>query len=343
MLDPGRVLIDGGAWPGWLAAAAAGTTLPGRLPAWWAAALMRVLLLLACATGGVAAAGPAAGIRGHWAATPQFTPTCVNGIFENTPQLPSRTFACSSSTAAPPPFHHPATPIQDLPPYTKDPRRDHHHVVDGPVIGNGNVGVAIGGGNLWNVSRPWIDLFISTNSFWALSGANHTQGKPFRGRLALPGTMLLGVARLSLPAAFAGASFSAEQDLDSASATVNLTSAQGQTVSVTLFVSPRAPLLHTTIRSPSEVVVTLNTTVLDHFWHRDPNINTSFPVATSATCRPASGSGSGQGGIGAVVTRASDFVRATDSHCALHLLVAHCGALNTTNVWLSRRSAATWQ
>eukprot|EP01051_Picozoa_sp_SAG22_P023968 SAG22_NODE_6424_length_857_cov_1.160950_1_plen_104_part_01 len=104
--------------------------------------------------------------------------------------MPSRNLACDPSlaggTKAPNParFVHPQTPIEELPPYTKDPRRDHHHVVDGPVLGNGNVGVAIGAGNLWNVSFPWVDLFISTNSFWALSGENHTVGTPFRGRLA---------------------------------------------------------------------------------------------------------------------------------------------------------------
>ena len=35
---------------------------------------------------------------------------------------------------------------------TKDSQRNHHHVVDGPLVGNGNIGIAVGGGNLWNVS-----------------------------------------------------------------------------------------------------------------------------------------------------------------------------------------------
>lgn len=46
------------------------------------------------------------------------------------------------------------------------------------------------------------------------------------------------------------------------------------------------------------IPVVLNTTVLDHFYHRDPNINTSFPVKTTAAC--------GAGGV-AAVSRASDF------------------------------------
>lgn len=274
-----------------------------------------------------AAAGPAAGIRGTWTNTPAFTPSCTGGFFENTPQLPSRNFACDpqlagkSGSANPPRFVHPQTPISELPPYTKDPRRDHHHVVDGPVIGNGNVGVAIGAGNLWNVSHPWIDLFISTNSFWALSSAGHTVGKPFRGRLALPGTMLLGVARLSLPDAFAG-KFHAEQDLDSATVRVNFTSTAGATVQASLFVSPLAPLLHTTLESDSEQGIEVTTTVLDHFWHRDNNINVTFPVATTATC-PQGGSGAS-----AAVTRASDFA---DSGLAVtgaihHTLLAPAGA-----------------
>ena len=149
--------------------------------------------------------GPAAGIKGVWSNTPIFTPACVNGVFADTEQDPTRTFGCDPSDEVPPAFSQPATPPSDLPSYTKDNRRDHHHVVGGPVLGNGNVGVAIGGGNLWNVSYPWIDLYISTNPFWALTGANHTTGKPFRGRLALPGTMQMGVARVTLPPAFAAA------------------------------------------------------------------------------------------------------------------------------------------
>jgi hypothetical protein len=288
-----------------------------------------LLLLAASAT----AAGPAAGIRGVWTNTPAFTPSCIGGFFDGTPQLPSRNFACDPSlaggTKAPNParFVHPQTPIEELPPYTKDPRRDHHHVVDGPVLGNGNVGVAIGAGNLWNVSFPWVDLFISTNSFWALSGENHTVGTPFRGRLALPGTMQMGVARLSLPPAFAGAKFLAEQDLDSASVTVNFTSSAGATVTASLFVSPLAPLIHTTIETASQgIEITLNTTVLDHFWHRDSNINTTFPVATTAAC-PA-----GSSGASAAVTRASDFAESglAVTGAIHHTLVAPAGSTSST-------------
>ena len=267
---------------------------------------LALLLSLAPLLSGVGA-GPAAGIKGTWDSVPLFTPSCVNGVFPGTEQDPTRTFACQANDAAPPAFVSPAIPIAQLPNYTKDPRRDHHHVGDGPVLGNGNVGVTIGAGNLWNVSYPWIDIYISANSFWALTGANHTVGTPFRGRLALPATMQLGIARLSLPPSFAGGRFHAVQDLDSASVTVQLSSTAGATVTATLFVSPRAPLIWTTLessgggeaQSDAGIDVVLNTTVSAHFFHRDPHINCTFPVMTQASC--------GAGGDDATVTRASDF------------------------------------
>ena len=84
----------------------------------------------------------------------------------------------------------------------------------------------VGAGNSWNdhntSTHPWIDLFTSTNSFWALTGANHTVGTPFRGRDALPATLLLGVTRIGLPASFTGCEFSAVQDLATATVSVNL-------------------------------------------------------------------------------------------------------------------------
>ena len=45
-------------------------------------------------------------------------------------------------------------------------------------------------------------------------GDNHSSGTPFRGRLALPGTMLIGVARLSLPSDWVTAKYSAVQVRD---------------------------------------------------------------------------------------------------------------------------------
>ena len=158
---------------------------------------------------------------------------------------------------------------------------------------------------MWNVSYPWLDLFISTNSFWALTAANHTQGSPFRGRNALPGTMQLGVARLVLPAEFTGSIFTAEQDFDHATVTVNLTSITGITVSLRLFISPRAPVIWSELSSEGNsapLAITLNTTVRDWFYHRDANFryNASFKLATSAAC-PDGGSAD------AVVTRATEF------------------------------------
>ena len=121
-------------------------------------------------------------------------------------------------------------------------------------------------------------------------------------RDAVPATLLLGVTRIGLPASFTGCDFSAEQDLATATVHVNLTSKSGGTVSVSLFVSPLSPSVWTTISSSgtkANVAVTLSTTVLSHFYHREPHINTTFPVQTSAVC--------GASGATSTVTRASDF------------------------------------
>lgn len=96
---------------------------------------------------------------------------------------------------------------------------------------------------------------------------------------------------------------------------MNLTSDAGATVAISLFVSPLAPLIYTTLESSGAagpIPVVLNTTVLPHFYHRDPNINTSFPVRTTAGCGP--------GGI-AAVSRASDFAEsgvAVTGKCIVH-------------------------
>jgi hypothetical protein len=62
------------------------------------------------------------------------------------------------------------------PSYTNDPRRDHHHVIDGPVVGNGNIGVVVASGNPDNLGPgpAYVDLFMSTNSFWAVTVRAHT-------------------------------------------------------------------------------------------------------------------------------------------------------------------------
>ena len=246
---------------------------------------------------------------GMWVKRPQFTPGCECGSLSSDEIGidPTRNFCCDASPGCPPKYVSPATPTNELPAYTSDGRRDHHHVLDGPIVGNGNIGVAVGSGNLWNVSYPWLDLFISTNSFWALTGANHSSGTPFRGRLSLPGTMQIGVARLNLPSSFVGSTFTAAQDYDAATVTVNLTTSTPDkvTVSLVLWVSPIAPVVWSQITAEgnaSPLQLTLNTTVRDHFYHRDTNFryNTSFPLATSAAC--------GGGSADATVSRGSDFV-----------------------------------
>jgi hypothetical protein len=277
-----------------------------------------VLLLLAAATAtgeaatsaSEAAGGPASWKgRRRWHTPPQYTPTCVpGGIFPGAEQDPTRTFSCSSADPSPPEFDHPVAPAASLPPYVQPShaRRDFHHMPDGPLVGNGNLGVLVGGGNSWNdhntTTFPWIDLFISTNSFWVLTGANHTKGVPFRGRDAVPATLLLGVTRIGLPASFTGCEFSAEQDIATATVHVNLTSKAGVVVGVSLFVSPLSPSVWTTVSTSgttTDVAITLNTTVLSHFYHREPHINTTFPVQTSAVCSTS--------GATSTVTRASDF------------------------------------
>jgi hypothetical protein len=263
------------------------------------------LLVLLCAS---TAATPRRRRRhvGRWSAAPQFTPTCECGELsaDEVGIDYTRNFCCGAYPGCPPQAITPIVPPSGLPNYTKDGRRDHHHVPDGPIVGNGNIGVVVGAGNLWNVSFPWLDIFISANAFWALTVANHTQGSPFRGRNALPGTMQLGVARLNLPADFAGCTFAAEQDFDHAKVTVNLTSAVGAVVSLQLWVSPRAPVIWSKLSSSGHAAplsLSLNTTVRSMFYHRDTGFryNASFPLATGATCGPE--------GSDASVSRATDF------------------------------------
>ena len=178
-----------------------------------------------------------------------------------------------------------------------DERRDHHHVVDGPVVGNGNLGVVVGGG-----AQGWLDFYTATNSFWAMDNGNFTHGHPFRNRLALPATMQIAITRLGLPTQFDGGYYAAEVDFDAAVATVNLTSkTSGAVVSVSLFASPLAPTVWTSVRllgSSSPVEVVWNTSVSDHFYHSDSNINITFPVEADAMCGP-----NGE----PAVSRASDF------------------------------------
>ena len=88
--------------------------------------------------------------------------------------------------------------------------------------------------NLWRPARQAAQLLRDI----ALAAA-------LRGRLALPATMQLGIARLSLPPSFAGGRFHAVQDLDSASVTVQLSSTAGATVTTLTSCAPsRASSCH---------------------------------------------------------------------------------------------------
>ena len=266
---------------------------------------------LALATAGILAAAavsspPTRSHVGHWASIPLWTPSCWNGYYPDSGDDPSRVFCCDPRDVPTCPAEFVAE-VPTPPPvnYTTLGRRDYHHVPDGPLVGNGNIGVVAGSGNVWNISHPWVDFFVTTNSFWALTGQGHSEGKPFRGRLSLPGAMQLGVQRLHLPASFAGAAYSAVQDVDSAYIQVNLTSQAGVTVSATLFVSPLAPVFYTTITvhgSSSPLTLSLNTSVKDRFYERENNgYNTSYAMATTAACSGQSTS---------MVTRDSEFAEA---------------------------------
>lgn len=82
---------------------------------------------------------------------------------------------------------------------------------------------------------------------------------------------------------------------------VNMTSA-GATVSIMLRVSPIAPVVWTTISSTGNaapIPITLNTTVLDHFWERTSGYNTTYAVDTTASCD--------DDGTSAAVSRSSEW------------------------------------
>ena len=105
--------------------------------------------------------------------------------------------------------------------------------------------------------------------------------------------MLLGVTRLTLPLSWINASFKAMQSFDDGTVEVNLTHRSLlATLTVRTFVSPRAPVVWTSLslHDPaarmgiSPMTITLNTSVLAHFYHREPHFNTSFAVPTSASC-----------------------------------------------------------
>jgi hypothetical protein len=90
---------------------------------------------------------------------------------------------------------------------------------------------------------------------------------------------------------------------------VNLTSKAGATVSVSLLVAPLSPSIWTTVSSSgtsAATAVTLSTTVLSHFYHREQHVNVSFPLRTSAVCGAAAAAA--RPSSTAMVTRDSDFV-----------------------------------
>jgi hypothetical protein len=126
-----------------------------------------------------AAAAPvrARGHRGEWTQRPLFTPTCQNSIPDSPDTDPTRNICCGAGNArCPAKFALPLTPRGQLPNYTNTGRRDFHHVVDGPLIGNGNIGVAVGQGDQANVSYPWLDLFISASTSHSPSVASRLTG-----------------------------------------------------------------------------------------------------------------------------------------------------------------------
>ena len=284
-------------------------------------ALRALPLPLLLAAGAAAAGTGPARARGHagrWSQRPLFTPTCQNAVDDTGPEVdPTRNMCCGGHSAAcPAKFATPLTPPSALPNYTAISRRDFHHVVDGPLLGNGNVGVAVGGGNLWNVSYPWLDLFIGTNSFWSVVDANRSGPAGTAGNGAAPCTMQLAVARLQLPPAFVGSAFAAEVDLDSATATVHLTSSAGVTVTLTLFVSPLAPVFWTELTASAPVQgVTLNTTVRDHFtFGAADKTHVNWPVPTSASCVGSSAASISRGTEPAEVLAKGDGVRGAVHH-----------------------------
>ena len=105
----------------------------------------------------------------------------------------------------------------------------------------------------------------------ALTSVNKTNGEPFRGRISLPGTMVIGIARLGLPAGYTGCDFSAVQDVDQATVQVNLTKAGQPSVVLKIWVSPLAPVFWVEADTSTGAVVelSLNTTVQNHFWERE--------------------------------------------------------------------------
>lgn len=135
----------------------------------------------------------------------------------------------------------------------------------------------------------------------------------------LPGTMALGVVRLSTP--WNGSvHYHAEQDLETATVRVNLTkaasggTAPAGTVSVSIFVSPVAPIIWTTVgyhaaaqpswnssagarstgstvQEPPDPAISLGWTarVADHFYQSASKgkVIDRFDTATTATCSSA--------------------------------------------------------
>jgi hypothetical protein len=127
-----------------------------------------LLLLTAAAPAAAAATGGPAAWKGRWSTPPQYTPTCVpGGILPGTEQDPTRTFACSEKDPFPPRFKHPPAPKAALPKYVdlSHARRDFHHMPDGPLAGNGNVGVVVGVAH----DGQWSHYLIVTTSIGTCS------------------------------------------------------------------------------------------------------------------------------------------------------------------------------
>eukprot|EP00729_Bicosta_minor_P019334 gene19334-13160_t len=203
------------------------------------------------------AADPRPPLQGIWTQPPFFAPVCDNTD----------------------PAGIPCTGDDPVVPNGGNNRRDEHHITDAPLLGNGNVGVVVAGG-----LDGWIDLYISTNSFWALrNSSNYTTpdgdgdgdgdgdvdgvgagrgalpGPICPGRACdLPGTMAMGTVRIGLPNGWGkatGATYRAVQDITAASVTVSITKGRNtkkqatnitEVIELSLFVSPFAPIIWST-------------------------------------------------------------------------------------------------
>eukprot|EP00118_Oscarella_pearsei_P004347 m.18432 g.18432 ORF g.18432 m.18432 type:complete len:780 (+) comp27660_c0_seq1:15-2354(+) len=84
-------------------------------------------------------------------------------------------------------------------------------VVGGPILGNGDLGVALGG------SESSLQFYVSLNQFWAIEKYTYPKREP-----NYPRVVSLGGVRVDIPD-FAGFNYHAEQNIDEAQVTTNFT------------------------------------------------------------------------------------------------------------------------